>query len=330
MTNNPANPLQGWIPYRANISATGIDCHWLDTFNAAYTEPFFDETIVKLKGIPRRANHYKSVSSLPMMEEWSGNIKSYIEPTAIIFHISRCGSTLISQLLSISQQNIVLPEVPFFDDLLRLPYKNQDVSATDTQRMLKAALKFYGQKRTGNERQLYIKADSWHIFFYKQLRELYPQTPFILLYRKPGEVFESHTKQRGMHAVPGLIEAELFGLDRDTASQMSLDIYLARVLEQYFTAYIAVSTHDKNTLLVNYDEGTMPIMDKIAAFIQISFDGPHYEGMKERANYHSKHPGKVFSEKGSNTAPAFLQNTVSLYQQLEQIRLAMLIRAKAL
>src|SRR6202000_668743 len=84
-----------------------------------------------------------------------------------------------------------------------------------------AALRFYGQDRniTGRESDskthLIIKADSWHRFFYDQLRRLYPDVPFVMIYRKPNEVFRSHRKQPGLHSVPGLIEPQLFNIGQN-------------------------------------------------------------------------------------------------------------------
>ena len=315
-------PLQGWIPYKLQYSTNGVECHWLDTFNAPYLEPFFDETITRLKGIPRPARHFNPVSELSMLARWGADIPGHVEPTAFIFHISRCGSTLLSQLLGTDEQNIVLPEVPVFDDILRLPFKIPDTDAAKVGELLQAATRFYGQKRTGAEQQLFIKTDSWHIFFHAQLRKLYPRTPFILLYRTPGEVFNSHVKQRGTHAVPGLIEPELFGFNADQRSVTDLNVYLARVLESYFRMYLKIQAQDDHTLLVNYSEGIMPIMDKIASFIKRPFRPGHYEKMIQRAGFHSKHPGRIFSETKVSDNNPLLKTAFDLYHQTEEKRLA--------
>lgn len=318
-----AYPLHGWIPYKLQHNAGEIECYWMDTFNAPYAEPFFDETITKLKGIPQPTRRFNSVSSLSMLESW-GAVIGHVEPTAFIFHVSRCGSTLISQLLSTDDQNIVLPEVPLFDDILRLPFKKPGIGGVEVQRLLQTAVQFYGQKRTGAERQLFVKTDSWHIFFHRLLRQLYPDTPFILLYRTPYEVFNSHVKQRGVHAVPGLIEPGVFGFNADDVFGMDLNVYLARVLESYFGMYLNVAGQDYLTLLVNYSEGIMPAMDRIASFIKRPFRAGHYEKMMQRAGFHSKHPGRKFSENMVNDDNPLLKTAFGLYGRIEEKRLASL------
>lgn len=319
---NSGYPLRGWIPYKLQHNTDEVECHWLDTFNTPYLEPFFDETITRLKGIPRPARYFNSVSRLSMLETWSGGIVDHVEPTAFIFHISRCGSTLISQLLGTDDQNIVLPEVPFFDDILRLPFKMPCMGEAEVQELLQAAIRFYGQKRKGSGQQLFIKTDSWHIFFHGQLRKLYPHTPFILLYRTPGEVFNSHVKQRGIHTVPGLIEPQIFGFNANEVVGMDLNVYLARVLESYFNMYLNVAAQDDLTLLVNYSEGIMPVMDRIASFTKRPFRSGHYEKMIQRAGFHSKHPGQIFSETRAADDNPLLKTAFDLYCQTEEKRLA--------
>ncbi|PAV93766.1 hypothetical protein WR25_26873 [Diploscapter pachys] len=50
-----------------------------------------------------------------------------LTPSALVFHASRCGSTLIAQLLASQARNIVLSEPPPLDNLLRAA--RQDPSA---------------------------------------------------------------------------------------------------------------------------------------------------------------------------------------------------------
>lgn len=317
--------LKSWIPYKLKANANRTDCYWLDTLNEPYSEPFFDGTIAKLKSLPRRNSNYESVSSLAAMGEWSAVITDFIEPTALIFHVSRCGSTLISQLLCTDEQNIVLAEVPFFDDILRLPLQNSEVSLKDANALLAASVKYYGQKRTGAEQYLFIKTDSWHISFYKELRALYPATPFILLYRNPVEVFNSHIKLRGIHAVPGLIEPHLFGLQQNELARLTLDGYLIQVLEHYFKLYLEIAEKDENAHLINYNQGILPITDSLAKITDMQFTPNQMEKMAIRANYHSKDPGKKFSEEKVDEIPAVFEKVMELYQQTENKRLTILI-----
>jgi len=260
---------------------------------------------------------FASVGDPEVLKEWAKNL-DYVKPTAFIFHISRCGSTLVSQLLGINERNISLAEVPFFDDILRLPFKKENITKSDTGELFKAAMKFYGQKRNGPEINLFIKTDSWHIFYYKQIRELYPQVPFIFLYRRPDEVFNSHQKKRGMQAVPGLIEPELFGFDRIETVNMNQDIYTAKMLERYFEMYLKIKENDKLSSFLNYREGIIPIIKEIAAITKIIISEDELLSIEDRSLYHSKYPNEVFSEKKTIATKTDLKRAFELYEKLER------------
>src|ERR1700761_4509275 len=241
--------LKNWIPHKLEPTEKDIICHWLDAANAPFTEPFFDETIAKLIHKRRAYSLTNSLSSLGVMQQRAGDLNE-VKPRVIVFHISRCGSTLVSQLLAAPLRHTVLAEVPFLDDILRLPFKYPELDEAAINNLFIAALRFYGQDRNVEGRggkssgHLIIKADSWHLFFYAQLRRLYPDVPFVMIYRKPNEVFSSHRKQPGLHSVPGLIEPQLFGLEPADPVLTNHDEYLARVLENYFEKCIDIISTD--------------------------------------------------------------------------------------
>lgn len=309
MNTNILQELENWIPYKLSFVDEQPRCEWLYTNDKEYTEPFFDETI----SICRRAGFrsYKSVSSIEVLPQWSTGIER-VQPSAFIFHVSRCGSTLASQMLAQDRTNIVLSEVPFFDSILRagnsIPYQ-----------MLLDAVAFYSPVKNYRKR-LFIKTDSWHIFFYKQIRELYPQTPFILLYRRPDEVVRSQQKRRGMHAIPGVIEPTLFGFEHDVRV-MNQDVYLGEVLDKYFQAFIQVLNQDALAIPINYNEGPVAMVEKIAHITNTPISDEEMEKIKSRAKYHAKYPDQVFSEEAiQDPVPDFCRAAFDKYEALDKIR----------
>jgi len=320
--------MEGWIPYKFTHAQNSPLCHWLDTGGAPFIEPFFDETLIKCRSANTKGRGFEQVSNLAMVLEWAQSLHE-VMPKAFIFHISRCGSTLVSQLLASSPKNVSLAEVPFFDDILRLPFKYPDFTEAEINGLLKAAIKYYSYKITPGKDQdgqkpgsLFIKADSWHIIFYEQLRRLYPQVPFILMYRSPDEVFRSHRKLAGMQAVPGMIEPQLFGFKPDVVEE-SAEVYTANVLACYLKKYLEIAGNDAQCMLLNYNEGPMEMIAKIAAFANISLSQKELLDMEKRSLYHSKKPGERFSENAATGFPACLDNAMGLYHVLEEKRLAL-------
>lgn len=312
--------VKGWIPVKLYPEDDCLLCRWLYVGDKDFTEPFFDETISACRSLPANGHLKRSMSSTDVLVDWAKAF-DVIKPTAFIFHISRCGSTLISQMLGLQPSNIILSEVPFFDDLLRYGKKHDCMPGILPQ--LKAAIELYGAKRNANYQQLFIKTDSWHIHFYKDLRALYPNVPFFLLYRKPDEVIRSQQKKRGMQAIPNLLEADIFGFDKDKISLMHLDKYMGMVIESYLTAFLEILQKDRSACAINYHDGAMEIVDTIASVTGLQISETEKELMQNRAGFHAKFPKQVFSEEmPDEPVPGFLKRSFELYDKLEQLRLS--------
>jgi hypothetical protein len=320
MTESISSLLKDWIPYKLFEEGGADVCRWLYLGEKKFTDPFFDNTISICRKLPENNRRIKCVSSAEVLPEWEAQIET-VAPTAFIFHISRCGSTLVSQLLGLQPSNIVLSEVPFFDELLRWGHKHNKMQAVLP--LLKAAISMYGAKRAETNHHLFIKTDSWHIHFFKELRELYPNIPFILLYRQPDEVIRSQQKRRGMQSVQGVLEPEIFGFDKNEIIQLGLDEYMARVIETYLAAFIAILQTDKLALPVNYNEGILTIVKKIATVTGITIHEKEMAAMEKRSNFHAKYPEQLFKEEQEpESIPEYLDRSFKLYNEVEKLRIA--------
>ncbi|MBX9781896.1 MAG: sulfotransferase [Chitinophagaceae bacterium] len=314
-----ASALKNWLPYRLLPQADDeLFCKWFYLGDEMIKEPFFNDTILRCRSLPYNSTLKSSISSVSLLQDWSEQLKTAL-PAAFIFHVSRCGSTLLSQLLSVQKENIVLSEVPFFDELLRKGFAANTMN--EILPAVKASVAMYSAQRNEYQQHVFIKTDSWHIHFYKELRLLYPDVPFVFLYRKPDEVIRSHQKKRGMQAVPGVIEPALFGFDLNEILSINLDEYMARVLETYLQKFLEILETDSNCIAINYNEGAMTMMHRIAAFINIPINAEDEAAMLERAGFHAKYPGEKFYEPAvEDEPPLYLQKAFELYHQLEQVK----------
>lgn len=286
-----------------------------------FSEPFFDDTISRLRSAPKNQRRFKSLAAVELLPAWAAAIRINRSPTAIIFHVSRCGSTLLSQLLALRAAHMVLSELPFLDAMLRLPYINTTVSTERAASLAHAALQLYVHSSVEQPTHIFLKSDSWHLHFYEALRKLYPAVPFILLYRDPWEVLQSQQRRRGMQSVPGLIEPAIFGFTAGEDAETDLDVYMASVLKTYFEKMIAIASVDKTSVLVNYNEGALAAMHKIAEATGLKLDAAYLEAISVRAGYHGKYPGELFAEPVSQAAaPTYLEPVMALYKRLEFIR----------
>lgn len=307
-----------WIPYKLNcLSGKEWTVNWLHLSGRRMTEPFFDDTIRICKMRQRENGLPERLSSAGFLEEAAYDLPS-LQPSAFVFHVSRCGSTLLSQAFTEPEENVVIAEAPLLDEILRSAEKQPDISSDIQETWLKAALQLMGQQRNFKETNYIIKLDSWHIHFYEQLRKWFPQTPFFFLYRKPNEVLASHQKQRGIHTVPGMVNSALLKIDASSPFNGDFNSFTADVLQQYYLGMqrICELNHPKN-LFFDYADGVKEMIAEFSAFTGITVKDETQ--VNTRLGYHSKSVNAVFKPE-----PTLVNNEFffeSCNEAYEQLRL---------
>jgi hypothetical protein len=307
-TNASAAPVPNdwseWIPSRITATPDGPQVQWTYLNGKKFVEPFFENTLAKCRSNAHNAGLLRPSGSLEFLLEASQKIE-FVAPTAFIFHVSRCGSTLLSQLLSLDDSNIVAAEVPLFDEILKMPFgKFEQTDSDQSEALLAAAIRFLGQKRSGRETRFFVKLDSWHLFFYPIFRKKYPETPFFLLTRRPDEVLRSHQKQRGLQAIPGYLDAPMFAPDAPPDADNGWEHYFCQVLARYYAAMEQIVAQDTNAQLMDYAEGPSQLLQQLAAHTGWNWDADLSARIAERSQYHAKHPHEIFQEQPVEMADA--------------------------
>lgn len=307
-----------WAPYKL-VRRDEWLCRWFCRAGQRYREPFFSETVLNCLSHQPNGKQFASFSTLDFLVEAARRVDP-IAPTAFIFHASRCGSTLLAQLLNLHPQHVVLSEAPLLDELLRLPLQDAQVNTAAIEPLLAAAIGLLGDRRC-DETRLFVKLDSWHIHFASLLRKLYPRTPFILQYRAPQEIIRSHRVRRGTQAVPGLLEPVLFEMGAQDITPLDADAYMGKVLAYFYRQFARLHTKDGNTLLLNYSQGPESMMQQLTGIAGFTLETATWDEIRERSRYHSKYPGQVFAEQTvEGELPGYLQAAQGLYEELEALR----------
>lgn len=307
--------LDGWIPYRMFADTEGVvQFRWLYAGHHAFTEPFFGESISACLSLPQNVPGSFPVTGAETLLRVAALADS-VPITAFVYHISRCGSTLLSQLLVCDEENIVLSEVPLLDEVLRM--KQQDHSS---EHLFRAVLKLLSRKRTGKEQRVFVKTDSWHVLFYEQLHAWYADAPSFLMYRHPKEVGKSQANHPAMHSVPGVLDAALFGLREEETAEMTRETYLDHVLSCYFKKYSEILHSGSPAVTLNYHDGPMNMMEKIFTTCEFLPSEEVRNNMQQRSGFHSKNPQQNFAgdTHAVNAAGDFPQST-QLFSELEQL-----------
>jgi len=300
--------LAGWFPVALADDPPGL--WWRHLGAKRFAEPFFRDTLVA-QPTEQRLCCRTALTDLEAIEPG-------LEPTALVFHTSRCGSTLLTQLLSTLPQCIVASEPPVIDSFLR--FHRAHPAASGGAATLRGLIRALGQQREAEERHFFVKLDSWHIHDLPLFRQAFPHTPCVFLYRQPDEILASHRRKRGPQMIPGLLD-KLPAVTIDTAQPLppgDLEGYAAQVVAGFLQSAIG---HAAELILLNYRQLPEVLWSDLLPGLAVPLSAPDMADLRTRSRQHSKHPGQSYAgdpptPPAARTFPAVAR----LYDELERLR----------
>jgi hypothetical protein len=140
----------------------------------AFSDPFVAETIARLPGETTERPLDDAVDA--------ARDPGTIAPRGIIYHVSKCGSTLVSQVLKQLDGVTVYSQPPALNDLLMPPHA---CSAGD----MTQALRQFGALLARHAGGPYVlKLESWNVLYCHLLQRAFPATPWVFCMRDPIDV----------------------------------------------------------------------------------------------------------------------------------------------
>ncbi len=279
---------RGWLPVRIGQDAGHLAVDWCRFDARPLREPFFHDSVEAILQLPFNQAFGRRTGLEPLLA-WHARSPG-LAPTAFVLHASRCGSTLLAQMLARLASHIVLSEPPALDTLLRAHYPEPAVAA-DQPAALRALLSACGQRRAGGERALVVKLDAWNIAELPLLRQCFPRTPWLFLYRDPLEIVVSQLRMPGRHVVPGMLGHSPIALPAEQATGLSRAEYVARIVGRLLDAGLA-HCHALGGWAVNYDELPMALGGRLAHLFALTADDA--ATALAGARDHAKRPGERF------------------------------------
>jgi hypothetical protein len=112
-------------------------------------------------------------------------------PAGLVFHMSRCGSTVAARMLAALPGRRAVSELRVFDEALQLDQLLPALAPRDHAAILRALLAAFAGA--------FVKLEAWHAMLLPLFRAAAPTVPWVFLYRDPVEVLVSHTRSSAMH-----------------------------------------------------------------------------------------------------------------------------------
>jgi aspartyl/asparaginyl beta-hydroxylase len=278
-----ACPPAAWLPVRVTYQDARPRAEWVYFASRRHPEPFFADAV-------RHALRSPFVRAL----RHQGPLVSHagLAPSGFILHMSRCGSTLISRMLAALDRALVISEAPAIDDVLQADVHVPGVREDEQVQWLRAVVSALGQAQAGQE-LYFIKLDAWHIHKLPLLRRAFPTTPWSFVYREPLEVLVSHLRHPGQFALPGAMAPALLAMDVAEITNVSREVWCARVLAGFCRAALRVCT-PMGGLCVNYNQLPEAVWTTLATHWGITFSPHEVTHMREATSFDAKRPGLRF------------------------------------
>lgn len=323
--SNVAN-LINWTPIRFYWQAAKPFVDWCQMGELRFTDPFFDQTV------ERRLQHpfsllFRPQTPVDALTELA-DVNPGLKPSGFIFHMSRCGSTVISRMLAALPENIVVSEAGAIDSILRAGFGQRRGTVEERIAWLKSMLSALGQRRHGEERNFFIKFDGWQTLCLPLIQRAYPDVPCAFVYRNPVEVIVSHQRRTAHWMFPGSLAPDATGLEVSTVLHMRTEEYFARVLGRICQA--ALENFDEaRVLFINHKQLPAIVTSSLLEFFQVSYPEKEIERMMETAQFHAKEPSMNYLDdseekrvEASETARQMAEKWVGkVYEELEAKRL---------
>lgn len=308
--------FDGWFPIRLFPTAQGYSVDWIRLGEDRFTEPFFTQSVQKLIRKPFH-QAFRRQCSIQTLVQWASGIPA-IAPDGLVFHTSRCGSTLISQMLNSVPGCANLSEPPPLDSALQMAISVSVDPALKLATIRALATAWARAFRLADQESkahsLVIKADAWSVFGANLVRAVWPETPWVLLYRNPVEVVVSQLNNRAAYMIPGVMGLNLTGLPVQQAYQLSPEEYVTRSVGGVLTG-IGHASRDSKAILVNYCELPSAIEGRIAPHFGIGIPPACRVVLNQASTAHAKEPSMTFSPDSATKQRAASPVVTNLVEQ---------------
>ena len=284
--------LAGWTPMYSYFAGGRLMLDWCRTGRRRFTEAFFGDTIDQVTG-DHAALLFRHRTTVKEAKDWCRH-RPAMPPAGFIFHMSRCGSTLVAQMLAALPENRVLSEPTAINAVIRAALLDARIPRATLVDWLRTVVGLLGCPLEGESRY-FVKLDCWHVLALPLIVEAFPETPWIFLYRDPAEVLVSQARNPGAWTVTSALEPEIFGVRREDVLSMPRPEYLARTLDCMCTAALEHRGCGRG-LLVNYEELPELACGRLPAHFGITLSAAELERMRMVSRADAKTPQMIYSD----------------------------------
>jgi hypothetical protein len=312
-----------WIPISIDLRSSPAAVTWLEMGETAFAEPFFQQTVERFYAENPGARRLTTGLEELLAAEAAGARR---EPAGFIFHMSRCGSTLVANLLRALRHSRVIAEAPALNQILGVPAAS--TALADRVAVLRAAVHALGGRPGG---PYFVKLSSWNVLHLPLVRAAFPGVPWVFVYRHPVEVMVANLAREGSwmraRSAPA-VAAAVTGLDPGEVAGLAPEEYCARALGCFCRA--AVESPADGRLLVNHRDLSLALLPPLLALFRVTASEEERAAMAAIMRFDAKDPAchRLFTDDSAARQAAASDRIRALaeqwvmepYEQLERER----------
>jgi len=285
-------PPPGWLPYRLDREPDGSPAvDWADFGGVALDGRFYAEAV--REALARPFN--RLLRCRTGLEDFlRGPPEGLRAPDGFIFHMSRCGSTLVARMLGALPGAVVVSEAEPIDAMLRIilgPALPDDARVA----ALRAMVGALGRRSSS---RWFVKLTAWPALALPLFRRAFPGVPWLFLHRDPAEVLASQIATRAPELAPAFMPSSLWGIEDGGA--MPDEVYCAMALARVCEAALAAD----GGLFVDHEALPEAFFAAILPHFGIDPDEAARRAMDEIARWHAKRPDTLYRPGAAAIAPA--------------------------
>ena len=318
MSENILNDIKNWVPIRFYLENNEPYLDWCFTNNIQFTDIFWDETIEEIL-----ENHFckffRPQTSFQFLQDKINTI-DYLIPNGFIFHTSHCGSSLLLRLISNIQQSIIISEASIINSIIHYQINNPNKISNNIS-YLNLICNILCQKFNEKEECSIIKFNPWHLLEFYFIKDTFPNTPCLFLYRNPLEVLASYFMNEGFAFCP--LVPLFYGTNNNIKNIFDKSVSDLTLLYGSILNIHNRNLNSKNILIMDYSN-LIKNLDLIFSFLNIKQKNIDLENILK---FDAKNQETIFrndnEEKQNLTKNKFddLSNShlIELYNNLNEI-----------
>jgi hypothetical protein len=257
---------RGWLPVDAVVVDKRPGLLWMQMADVSFTEPFFQQTVDRVRAEhPKREERFTEFDALLQLDK----VLPRVVPAGLIFHSSRCGSTLVANACRALNDSIVLSEPNAIDKLVARFITDADDRLKESlySVFLRAVVNALAQSPSAT--RVFIKFSCCSVSQLQRIRRIWPRVPWIFLYRDPVETIVSNVTNPPAWLLDEdhRVLAHITGTSPAQVAQMSIEELCARSVASFFST--ADSLANDNSLLLNYNQLSLPAINGILEFFNV-------------------------------------------------------------